>query len=804
MERKDVMEPFATAPVQDRIPRSGERAGWNRSRRKLDWLAVPLLPGLLAGVAVWCVPARAEERDDAAGALAFNLLLLKNEDGVIPRHALLDAIKQMSEMRQQVGLQAKVAGLPVGQQVDSKDLTPKVGGLTPGGWRWLGPGNIGGRVKVLLTHPKDPAILYAGTASGGVWKTTTGGQQWSVLGDFLAGVAVSCLVVDPTNPDVLYAGTGEGWFHFTETRGEGVFKSTNAGATWKQVEGTDIPDFDRIDRLAISPDGKVLLAATRAGLFRSAEEPRSWALVKDVGMKDVRFHPSDGRLCIAGTYQGKAFYSTDGGITWEAATGLPTFKEKTEGRVELTYARADPNIVYASVDRNQGEVYRSTDGGKTYRLASGEARHLYRQGWYANTVWAGDPTSADHVVVGGLDLWRSGDGGKTFTCISDWQRAPDSAHADQHWIVAHPRYNGKDNKVVYFGNDGGVYKTEDITTVNREEGWQALNNNFGATQFYGAAGHPGSGTIVGGTQDNGTLRFTRDGGPQKWTRLFGGDGGQCAADPKDAKFFFGETQYLGIHRSMDGGENAVSIYEGLEDAHKAANFVAPFAFDPNAPETLLAGGQSLWRSTDAKADKPSWKAIKPAIEVLRTQDGFISAVAVAKGNSATIWVGYNDGSLFSTGNGTAEGPTWKRLDDGDSHKLPRGRVCTRITIDPRDARRAFVTFGGYRPNNLWLTEDGGGKWSSLHIRAKGTQPLRAPVYDLAIHPTNPKCLYAATQVGVFASEDGGRFWSPTNEGPTNCPVRQLLWMDKMLVAATHGRGMYEIDLSAIPAAREGR
>jgi photosystem II stability/assembly factor-like uncharacterized protein len=808
------MEPFATVPVQDRIPRSGKRAEGSRSRRQLGWLAVPVLLGLLAGVGSWCAPAWAEgkKKDDPGGALAYKLLLLKNEDGVVPRNALFDATKQMNEMRQQTGLQAKVAGLPVGVQVFAKDLSPKVGGLTPGGWKWLGPGNVGGRVNVLLTHPKDPNILYAGTASGGVWKTTNGGQHWSVLSDFLAGVAVVSMVMDPNNPDVLYAGTGEGWLARTEIPGEGIWKSTDAGASWKQVEGTNIADFDRINRLAFSPDGKVLLAATRKGIFRGDEEPRSWALVKDLEVMDVRFHPTNSRHCVAGAWFGKAFYSTDGGTTWDAASGLPKVEPGREdtGRVELAYARANPNIVYAVVDKNMGELYRSTDGGKTFQLQS-SPRHLgypdygINQGWYNNAVWAGDPTSADHVVVGGIHLWRSTDGGKTFTRICDQYRFPTSAHPDQHWIVAHPRYDGKDNKALFFGNDGGVYKTDDITTVSQEKGWQALNNNFGATQFYGAAGDPATGTLLGGAQDNGTSRFTRDGGPQKWSRVLKGDGGRCAVDPKDPKYVYGEYYNLTIHRSTNGGEEFDAIYKGIEDIENGkTNFIAPFLLDPNAPEVMLAGGQSLWRSTDVKANTPSWMAIKPPTQVLRVSDGFISAIAVAQGSSDTIWVGHNNGTLYATGNGTADSPTWKQLDGGDDPKLPRGRVCTRITLDPRDAKRAFVTFGGYRPNNLWLTEDGGGKWSSLPLRAKGTQPLRAPVFDLAIHPANPKFLYAATQVGVFASEDGGQLWSPTNEGPTNCPIHQLLWMGKTLVAVTHGRGMYEIDLSAIRATREGR
>jgi len=543
-------------------------------------------------------------------------------------------------------------------------------------------------------------------------------------------------------------------------------------------------------------------------------------------MTDVRFHPRSSDHAIAGGFQGKAYYSSDSGKTWSPAKGLPAVQSNNKGRVELTYAVADPNVVYASVDKKTGvdnrgrpafgEVYRSQDGGKTYQLQNGQLNYL-SYGWFANTVWAGDPSSADHVLIGGLDLWRSSDGGKEFTQISEWYRAPKSVHADQHWIVAHPRYDGKDNKMVFFGNDGGVYKTDDITTVKPVEGWQALNTNFGATQFYGGAGNLRTGTIIGGAQDNNTLCLTRDGNPQKWTVLLGGDGGYCAADPKDPDYFYCEYTYLQIYRSQDGGRTADSgpLYEKLLDAPlftskirrpAKANFIAPFLLDPNDSKVLLAGGESLWRCPDARATAPAWKAIKKPHASFSDDYRYISAIAVAPGNSNTVWVGHNDGVLYQSSNALADEPTWKQLVQADPPRLPR-RWCNRITIDPRNAKRVFVCFGGYygiggiKDNNLWRTEDGGSTWDVLPIKAEGAKPLQAPIYDVVLHPRNSHCLYVATQVGVFASEDDGRRWSPTNEGPTSCPVHQLFWMDKNLVAVTHGRGMYQIDLSSVPSRR---
>ena len=168
------------------------------------------------------------------------------------------------------------------------------------------------------------------------------------------------------------------------------------------------------------------------------------------------------------------------------------------------------------------------------------------------------------MIVGGIDLWRSTDGGDTLKDISTWWDRR-SAHADQHFIVADPRFNGKTNKRVYFGNDGGVFRANDVRTVGnnatrpRIKGWKELVNSYGVTQFYAGAGNVDSGAIIGGAQDNGTLRFTSDGGSEAWTEMFGGDGGWCAADPTDPDIFYGEYVFLAIHRSTDGGESAEFI-----------------------------------------------------------------------------------------------------------------------------------------------------------------------------------------------------------------------------------------------------
>jgi hypothetical protein len=389
---------------------------------------------------------------------------------------------------------------------------------------------------------------------------------------------------------------------------------------------------------------------------------------------------------------GQAYFSTDGGQTWKIATHASPWS----GRVEITYARKDPQIVYASVQMNDGgEIWRSTDGGQTYSrrdtvLANGHpASYLGDQGWYANSIWAGDPTNSDLVIVGGLDLYRSSNGGNLLTDISTWWD-PRSAHADHHCIVSHPGYNGTTNKTVYFGNDGGIYKTDDVRNVGnntqlpRINGWVELDNTYGVTHFYSGAGNPNTGTIIGGAQDNGTIRFSPADGAEKWSEMFGGDGGWCAADGNDQKYFYGEYGYLNIHRSTDAGATADYIsgqfwdgsqwtwkpipYRITDAMNQKALFVAPFVLDPNNSNCILGGGLSLWRTNNAQAPNtnntgPIWTAIKSSV------GSRISAIAIAPGNSKLVWVGNEDGQVFKTVNGTQASPLWQRVDHTGENPL---------------------------------------------------------------------------------------------------------------------------------------
>ncbi len=477
----------------------------------------------------------------------------------------------------------------------------------------------------------------------------------------------------------------------------------------------------------------------------------------------------------------------------------------------MAYAPATANLVYISVDYNNGSCYKSIDGGANFTVVDSGSSTLATQGWYDNTIWV-DPIDSNIIIVGGVDLYRYDLNALTITKISKWQDAPDSsAHADHHHIMHHPSYDGNTNKTVFFCNDGGIYKTSNVYTVAESSGWTELNNNLGITQLYGAAGNSTSGTIVGGCQDNGSIQYT--GTAATWNTWQGGDGGFCAFDQNDQNYCYGEYVTAQVYRSSNGGDPAGTTWYNeyicgkavvsnawvwksapylIDDAKNgSAEFISPFILDPNvlSQERLLVGGVSLWRTNDAKTANtdttgPQWSNIKSSIA------SNITAITVAPGNSDIVWVGHKTGAVYKTTNGTDASPTWTLMGAGT---LP-SRRCQRITVDKNDNDIVYACFGGFSADNLYKSTDGGTSWSdSMGSGATGLPD--APIRTLVIYTGDSNWIYVGTEVGIFASEDAGTTWSASNDGPTNCSVDELFWLgDTTLVAATHGRGCFKITI----------
>ena len=747
---------------------------------------------------------------------------LQNGNGEIPPNALQDALTQRTTILDPIN------------KADKSSPTQKAAGISQGAWTWLGPGNIGGRVRAISPDPAVPGRILIGSVSGGIWKTQNTGSSWTAIDDFMPNIAVTCLVRIPGTPGTIYACTGEGFFNGDSVRGQGLFRSVNNGEDWTQVAstnpGTGNPpvsnDWYYVNRLAISPTNpQVMLAATNGGLYRTTDGGANWTKVyQQVGtfggtaryrrVLDVQFHPTDGNIALLGegrhcnyttgscVSDGAAVaYSSDGGATW-ARTKLDTTAITNQlGRVEIGWSKSNPNVVYAVVDQAQGKLYKSSDGGAswTQNVPVSTPAHLGTQGWYGNAIWVA-PNDENRIIVGGINQKMSINGGTTWASLSS------SVHVDHHTYASDPAYS--QNFTLYNGNDGGVYKATNGNTATpgtSQPTWSNLNNGLGITQFYGGAGKGAGGRITGGTQDNGTLLWT---GSTNWVRIWGSDGGDSAADQGDGNYVYGMTQFGGVVRytqalSATPPANASQyICNGITDASCNFNntnptilFIPPMAIDPVTSNTLFLGAQNLWRSTnikDAVNTNVSWSIVRSSRPTNAL--GFIpyvSAVAVAPGSSDIVWIGYDDGQIACTTTGSQPSPTWISVTQPTGTST---RYVTKIAYDPSNTNRVFIAYGGYQasnetPSNLHVTTMGcvaNPTWTNLH-----TFPPRVPVRAIAVHPGNSSWLYAGTEIGIFTSTNNGSSWSASNEGPATASVEELFFIDgTTLIASTHGRGMF--------------
>jgi hypothetical protein len=775
-----------------------------------------------------------------AAFLQLQLRSGRGAAGIPNRSQLLNSARSLGKIRGETAV--ATPRRPMAMSAMKSLTAPAAHGPVPSqeGWVSLGPSNIGGRTRSILVDPVKPDRIWAASVGGGVWRSDDAGLTFIPVGDYMMDLAVCCLTMDSKHPDTIYAGTGEGFYNIDAIRGAGVFMlSPGTNGKWQQLGNSNIASMEFLTRMAMSPDGKVLLASGGSngmpgvgGIFRSEDAGHQvWQQTHSEDTACVQFHPKDSSLGVAGGGwgTGEAWWTIDGGKTWNKATHSgnwvvdPTAAPDSDGgrksRVELTYAAKNPNIVYALVDTAGGQIWKSTDGGKSYTAVATTKPHvalLGQQGWYGNTIWAGDPGNENFLLLGGINLWRSFDGGLNVIDISDWSD-PQSIHADHHVIVAHPDF--AQNKTVYFGNDGGIYKAADATTVgndpSREHGWASLNETYGTTQFYGVAVSPVSGMIIAGAQDNGTLHLVKGAGACAWRVMSSGDGGHCVAHPGDRNFFYAEYVNLDLVRSRDGGYTSEDIsgvsWQNNQIVCKAApyglpeacsqttksNFYAPFALDMRNPKRLLSGGASLWLSENADAQVtdstgPSWRPVRGPMPWSDGTDNFISAISISPFNSNVVWIGYNDGHIFRTSHASAPQPDWSEVGMG---VLPKERMVTEIIFDSANPKIVYATYGGISVDNIWSSTNGGDDgWAPLWRGDKDSLPPM-PVFSLTMHPKNHQMLYIGTELGLLWSKDGGQHWSARGDGPTNCSVQEMTWYGQTLIAATHGRGIFQIDLT---------
>jgi hypothetical protein len=680
-----------------------------------------------------------------------------------------------------------------------------------GTWQLRGPINVGGRVTDLVADPANASKFYVASASGGVWKTTDGGTTFTSIFDGQGTLSIGALALDPRDSNILYVGTGEAnpGGGSTTQPGDGVWKTTDGGATWQHL-GLD--NTFEIGRIVVDPKNpsNVFVAAMGAlffhnvdrGVYRSQDGGSTWTKVLFVsdgaGAIDLAIDPVTPSRVFAATWErqrtpeariyggpGSGLWrSTDGGTTWTAlAGGLPA-SSTGPSRIGVVVAPSSPSTVYtifSKADFSLDGVFRSTDSGTTWTRQSvtNLASIIGAQCYWSGRMFV-HPTNPSDLWVDGVGLAHSTNGGASFTSIS-------GLHADQHaqW------FSPANPAVILKGNDGGVYRS-----TNSGSTWTHFAN-LPISQFYTVEAHPAEpAKIYGGLQDNGVQRTTT-GQTNDWSSIVGGDGLEVHVDPLSTQVIYAESQFGALRRSTNGGTSFSSATSGLTGR---LGWKTPIAIDPastgtGTTSTLYLGSDLLFRSTNSAA---SWTAISADLTngnqgVGTIVFGTITTVAVAPSNKNTIYIGTDDGNVWVTQNA---GASYTKITAG----LPTLWV-TRVAVDPGNDAIAYATFSGFRVDqplpHVFRTTDHGATWSEI----SGDLP-DAPVNAIVVDPRQSSTLYVGSDVGAFVSNDLGASWAPLGTGLPDAPVSDLKLLPgppATLYAATYGRSIYSIDLPGAAA-----
>jgi photosystem II stability/assembly factor-like uncharacterized protein len=670
------------------------------------------------------------------------------------------------------------------------------------GWEPLGPVNIGGRTLCLAEHPLDSGIIWMGSASGGIWKSTTGGRgatAWQRIETGFPLLGVSSIVIDPVNPEVMYAGTGEVYnlensqpnIAIRTTRGTygiGIIKSSDGGQTWSKCLDWSYGQLRAVQDIKLNPlRPATIYAATTEGLLRSYDAGLSWQVVHQLPMAvDMEISPADTNIIyvthgslddnmVSGIYR-----SENGGASFEKLTsGLP---ESYSGRAKIGLSSWQPDVIYATIGDvlKQVGLYKSTDGGDTWTLIN-DTDVCKHQGWYSHDI-AVHPLDPNTVFWAGFDSWKSTDGGASVTQKSYWylwtfgyvpaggpEGPPDYIHADIHRV-----YYSKHNPDKLFAvTDGGLFVSHD-----GGESFEGRNGGYQTQQFYANAGNStlNPELCIAGMQDNATAIYKGD---PAWTRVLGGDGLCAAIRPGSDNIMYGSYQYLAINRSNDGGVS----WQGIgSQINEEAAFNGPFELTPSNPDIIYAGAKSLWRSNNAGQN---WTKVTSGMV---DNGNFIINIAVNPANPDQLY--------FSTSPNITSDARVFRYTTGTSPQLMTGlpnRYCLDINWHPTNPEVAWAVFGGFNTQHVWRTVNGGQSWDAID---NGLPDV--PVNTMVIDPANPEILYIGNDLGVWVSMNDGQSWAPYGDGaPQAMLVMHLsvIPQTRKLRVATHGLGMWQIDMA---------
>ncbi|MFZ0860207.1 MAG: hypothetical protein WCA27_01055 [Candidatus Sulfotelmatobacter sp.] len=693
-------------------------------------------------------------------------------------------------------------------------------------YRLVGPFR-GGRVVAVSGVVGQDDVYYFGAVAGGVWKTTDGGLNWKPTFDKTkdASPSIGAIAVSESDPNVIYVGTGEACIRGNIVGGNGVWKSVDAGKTWKFV---GLGDTHAIGRLAVNPKnpdiafvaalGHPFADNEERGIFRTRDGGKTWekVLYKDAksGGIDVVFDPSNSNILFAALWQAKRtpwsldsggpgsglYRSIDGGTTWKELKGHGV-PEGVLGRIGVTVSGANPSRVWAVIEAEKGGIYRSDDGGDSWHLMTDD--HRFRQrAWYYSHIFA-DPKSADTVYILNTGVYRSNDGGKTFNQL----RAP---HGDNHALWIDPT----NPKRLINGNDGGA-----TISTNGGESWTSQYNQPTAQFYHVTTDNRFPYYIYGAQQDNSTVGIasaSAEGSIDRpdWYDVGGGESGYIAPDPTDplivyAGSYGGEITRHDQHTHEEQAINPWPVNPigwAAADVKHRFQWTEPIVFSPHDPKTLYFAGEVLFKTTDGGM---SWTIISPDLTRDDKAKQAASGGPITKDNTGVevydtifsvvespvqkdlIWAGTDDGLVHLTRDG---GQKWENV---TPKAMPEWGTVSMIEASPREAGTAYVAVERHKMDDfapyVFKTSDFGKSWTKLVTGI----PANDYVHAVRVDPSRVGLLFAGTEEGVYISFDDGGHWQALQINLPVVPVNDLIVKkndnSNDLVVATHGRSFWVLD-----------
>jgi len=689
-------------------------------------------------------------------------------------------------------------------------------------WRCIGPANMGGRIDDFAVVESNPKIIYAGTASGGVWKTTNNGVTWAPIFDDQITSTIGDVAVAPSNPGIIWVGSGEANNRQSSSWGDGVYKSTDGGRTWKNM---GLRDTHHVGRIVIHPTNPdiVYVAALghlwgpnkERGLFRTMDGGKTWTNSKfideNTGFVDVALDHENPNVLYAAAYQrrrrgwgfngggpGSGLYrTTDGGETWVGLTdGLPS---GNTGRIGIDIYRSSPNVVYAIIEHKEGGVFRSEDKGFTWKkMSDTNPRPMY----YSQIRI--DPNNDQRIWVLGASMYVSEDGGKSFSTSY-----VSGVHGDHHamWI------NPSDSNHMVLGSDGGIYFSYD-----RGKTWDFINT-LPLGQFYEVGfDFRNPYYVYGGLQDNGTW-----GGPsstlyrlgvsnEDWVRIGGGDGFYAQVDPQDDNTIYAESQTGNLFRfDVRTGESKPIRPEPNDEKERYRfNWNCPILISPHDSKTIYYGGNRLFKSKDRgetweasidlttqqDREKLPLMGVLPDRDTLSRHDGIayygdITTISESPLKEGLLYAGTDDGNLQVSRDG---GKTWKNVINNVT-RLPKYIYVTRVVASRFKEGTAYATFDGHRNDDfkayVFMTVDYGESWTNI----SNNLPQGGIVNVIREHHRNPNLLFVGTERGAYFSIDRGKKWVKFKSNLPTVPVDDIAIHSREndLIFGTHGRSVWILD-----------